>query len=711
MRKNVFKALKTSKNHHEHIALVIICGLLVCQILLFYMFTSQSNNDEHIFNVSKRVSELIVEEEYDEGQTVTFVASLCTDSDILTLMEGERLSEISAISLGQRLRRDASLMGNISNIYLYIRRDDRLISLFEPNAVLNDDSSRTIAQAVHSESLTPGSFLFMTADRNNISSESRMFNIYSANIAENDLFLIELKSVKAMENYSHCQQYFGGRLIVCDDDGTVIYGGTIFKSGESISSDKIFDKRKIGNYFAMNIGGEKNLVHYDYSESLNRWYISLVPQKKLSATMFDRRFIFMYLSIIIAIFTILRCHRWFANLRQTIGLNNEEQKKRKAFLDYLTDENDGEFKRSLCPYDEIVNTACFVVRTDNYGLLLQEYSRKDMELFSFGTDNILKELGEKYGFTLYFLRVNEGNSEYVLGAKTKTDFDVKFHQFAQKAQKYLKDYIGAETSYYVSSLKTEDKVKEAYRESQEVLEYFFLYGKEKILDSKVIKENSDSALKDAKTICDEIKGCIVGFEGNEEKIYTRLTDIMRDMSVADVRETMFYLLICLYSATEVLREKNAIVTSFDVIKNLSFASGVASLDEFSDFIRKIFYDLSSQSSAPADSKLRMMVQKSYELIDELYSTEELCIAYLAARFGVTENYLGRKFKEMTGKSIPDIIREKRLSEAAKLLKETNKSVKVIMESVGYSNSSHFSASFKKSYGLTPLAYRQKTKDI
>ena len=51
----------------------------------------------------------------------------------------------------------------------------------------------------------------------------------------------------------------------------------------------------------------------------------------------------------------------------------------------------------------------------------------------------------------------------------------------------------------------------------------------------------------------------------------------------------------------------------------------------------------------------------------------------------------------------------RLHRAEKLLIETNESITKICENCGYGNFSHFIRTFKKAYGLSPMAYRVEKK--
>lgn len=78
---------------------------------------------------------------------------------------------------------------------------------------------------------------------------------------------------------------------------------------------------------------------------------------------------------------------------------------------------------------------------------------------------------------------------------------------------------------------------------------------------------------------------------------------------------------------------------------------------------------------------------------------------LAAAFSLSQGYLSRWIKEATGKSFKQLLKELRLKKAAHLLKNTSKSIEIIMYDIGYSDSSRFYRNFKDYYHQTPNEFR------
>ena len=69
--------------------------------------------------------------------------------------------------------------------------------------------------------------------------------------------------------------------------------------------------------------------------------------------------------------------------------------------------------------------------------------------------------------------------------------------------------------------------------------------------------------------------------------------------------------------------------------------------------------------------------------------------------------LSRLIKQQTGKTYTALVQEKRLSQAAWLLHNTDRKVEEIAVSVGYENISYFHRLFQKQFGMTPKHFRDR----
>ncbi|MDO3409747.1 AraC family transcriptional regulator [Saccharibacillus sp. CPCC 101409] len=105
---------------------------------------------------------------------------------------------------------------------------------------------------------------------------------------------------------------------------------------------------------------------------------------------------------------------------------------------------------------------------------------------------------------------------------------------------------------------------------------------------------------------------------------------------------------------------------------------------------------------PANPKLMEIVHH----IDRHY--RDISLESLAEAFQYNKNYLSLKIRQELGKGFLELLNDKRLSVARKLLRESDLSAAEIAYEIGYSDSSYFYKLFKQRYGETPLSYRKKS---
>lgn len=95
--------------------------------------------------------------------------------------------------------------------------------------------------------------------------------------------------------------------------------------------------------------------------------------------------------------------------------------------------------------------------------------------------------------------------------------------------------------------------------------------------------------------------------------------------------------------------------------------------------------------------------KILRYIDREYASGSLAEAAALLHYDIP--WLSREIKRRTGKTYTQLIQEKRLAQAAFLLKNTRRSVDEIALAVGYENTSFFHRLFHKTYGVSPKGFR------
>ena len=94
----------------------------------------------------------------------------------------------------------------------------------------------------------------------------------------------------------------------------------------------------------------------------------------------------------------------------------------------------------------------------------------------------------------------------------------------------------------------------------------------------------------------------------------------------------------------------------------------------------------------------------------LNPTEEYTSDKLSGMAEVAETTFRRLFKEATGKTATEFIRQVRLTTAARLLLVSNDPVNCIAHDVGFEDANHFTRVFRQAFGMTQGRYRKMSQE-
>lgn len=104
-----------------------------------------------------------------------------------------------------------------------------------------------------------------------------------------------------------------------------------------------------------------------------------------------------------------------------------------------------------------------------------------------------------------------------------------------------------------------------------------------------------------------------------------------------------------------------------------------------------------------DSDLSVAIEK---YIKRNYKDPSLCLNKISDEFQISESYFSHMFKEKTGVNFSTYLESIRISEAARLIQETDINLSELYLEVGYNNPTTFRRAFKKTYGVSPSSMKE-----
>lgn len=251
-----------------------------------------------------------------------------------------------------------------------------------------------------------------------------------------------------------------------------------------------------------------------------------------------------------------------------------------------------------------------------------------------------------------------------------------------------------------------EEIASMYQMARAATVYRFLYG-----IHAIITENDmvNKALGEKAEI--DVENFVQCLKNNDcESFWHAYDDIilqLKNYSIQTARDML------LNMAAEMLKFKNSLNYNHAPLGSMDYEVLSAELNAYEyitdarAWFEHMADDIWSILARVRQSGREDVVDKAVVYLNENYADTNISAQYIADMFHITPSYFSRLFNERTGCAFPDYLATLRTEKAKEmLLEEENRSIQEICEAVGYVNSSYFTATFKKKYGITPGQFRK-----
>jgi two-component system response regulator YesN len=278
----------------------------------------------------------------------------------------------------------------------------------------------------------------------------------------------------------------------------------------------------------------------------------------------------------------------------------------------------------------------------------------------------------------------------------------KLHDYLQKSGNCPAITLGS----YVRMNGHGSGIRQSCREAEELMRYVFFFRGKKYISSGINgsggldREPGEEALK----LC----SCIQVID--PQKIRSFFSELENKLSNSG-REPGEIRQECL---TLMIETRNNLVKKIPALRE-TLGTG----REILDSIMRLRYlgdiiDAMTEASLSISEGLPLLsadsgFQRIISYVKNNYS-EDLRLETLGQLFNYNSAYLGKRFKEYTGKSFHTYLDMLRIDAAKELLGNTAMKVYDISAAVGYANTDYFYSKFKKYAGESPLVYRRRPPD-
>lgn len=306
------------------------------------------------------------------------------------------------------------------------------------------------------------------------------------------------------------------------------------------------------------------------------------------------------------------------------------------------------------------------------------------------------------------------------GILIKTDAD-RMDDFVKKAVRQIESVCEPADSPFIwyiavgSPVERLSMLKDCYQNVSHYLAYrYFLpdmhiFTEQTLADQIALTEDTDlksvdSAQMDPEIIKDflssgnpsEVRDFVEGYLGKiSEALESRM---FRDYVTLNIR---FSVLAYVDSLDQ--EEAHEKMEKYDI-------RGTIQKEELYTYFRDMLQTALEIRDEQSSSQSGHVLKVALDYIDSHFCEETLSLNEVAARAGVSPNYLSSVFSQSKQKTFIEYVTNKRMEKAKKLLKTTTVSTGSIAAQVGYKDPRYFSFVFKKTQGLSPREYRAKKQN-
>ena len=250
-----------------------------------------------------------------------------------------------------------------------------------------------------------------------------------------------------------------------------------------------------------------------------------------------------------------------------------------------------------------------------------------------------------------------------------------------------------------------------FTEASRILSYRYICPEEHILSEASIRHirKYDSTKTDTvnKEVCQErIRNFLSS--GMVEEIDRFVDQLLQSAGEEAISEPVFcrYLTMTVYfAAAEYLDSIGCRGDSFWPLE-LRPNDSVSTPEEARRFARQILKLAIELRDSESKKQQRDLLSQAIEYIDEHYPDESISLDRVAREVNISPNYFSAMFSQEVGQTFVEYLTCKRINEAKRILRQTDKRSSEIAFAVGYKDPHYFSFVFRKVAGCTPSEYRK-----
>lgn len=302
------------------------------------------------------------------------------------------------------------------------------------------------------------------------------------------------------------------------------------------------------------------------------------------------------------------------------------------------------------------------------------------------------------------------------GRSEERSLRIDLLQRIQEAKEFFENKMGIYLTMGISGIHKEAiHISDAYKQALEAIEYRILVGDKRIIEYDKIEYGEDAVHACYDFILDEQK-FINAIKVNDFKSAKQVLDtifknnFVRSIPIELAKRRMMSIVDLMTHAVQELdlgdKQDGSKQVDIDKQQQIDLLLQCQTVNQLQQEMNRILIQIDESLQNYKELNEHSVLKRIKAFIKKEYSNFDMNVGFVADEFQMDATYLSRVMKKDIGKSMLEFIHDVRLSEAKKLIQETDLSIKEIGEKVGYINPQTFIRVFKKYEGITPGKYKE-----
>ncbi|MDG5790100.1 AraC family transcriptional regulator [Evansella sp. AB-P1] len=352
--------------------------------------------------------------------------------------------------------------------------------------------------------------------------------------------------------------------------------------------------------------------------------------------------------------------------------------------------------------------SAFIIEIDQYHQFGSVYTKKNQCIFKKSITTILEQQFDQEAIVLWSEWTSFKQLSAVITSRDKT---FPLHKvLVEYIRKINVDFPFTVTIGLSRTAKEYDNVHFCYHEATQAIEYKGGKGNNRLIvfDDCMLKRQ-DKIFNFFETLR-VIGYCFRNMDSKWRTIYLEFFNELKTelLPQSDLYYLFNYLISCLDQEINSLApEYKKLWNGHTKPKLMKLLDTTETITDIKDASYCLLNELQEKfEEQDEQNSYHTLIYAIRAYIENNYNDSNLSLTLISEHFGIKAKYLSKLFKKEFGIKYVDFLIDLRIIAAKELLTNTNMSLQIIAEKVGYSSAISFSRTFKKVVGISPGEYRE-----